>query len=187
MHSKVKRSSWYLWKIYIYPDMIKSLKENQTHLWTNGLCIYFFSFHYFVIKAPWRTLGCFKDTSTRAIPSLEGTSPFLDGEAKLRSDALTKCYKAAAAFGYKCFAVQNGGQCLSSDDACNTYDVHGTSTGCRPDGEGAFWANQVYEIQGNCELHPLATYHNLWPQRTSHSTVRLCMYVYLLTMALAIK
>ena len=51
------------------------------------------------------------------------------------------------AFGYTVFAVQNGGWCASSASAKTAYMKYGTSSGCRNNGEGGAWANEVYEIQ----------------------------------------
>ena len=45
------------------------------------------------------------------------------------------------------FAIQDGGQCFSSETAHQTYDKYGTSTECLPDGEGGPMANQVYKIK----------------------------------------
>ena len=92
------------------------------------------------------SLGCWRDTGDRAIPTLEGKSSLLDGSYGSRVDPIQKCFEAAKNMGYEVFAVQNGGWCASSATARLTYKKHGASTGCRPDGEGASWANAVYEI-----------------------------------------
>ena len=101
------------------------------------------------ISAALIPLGCFKDTDDRAIPPLEGQSSILDGSYGSRSDPITKCKKAACALGYKCFAVQHGGWCASSESACSTYGKYGPSTDCQADGEGGAGANEVYRIAGN--------------------------------------
>ena len=92
------------------------------------------------------SLGCWKDTSNRAIPTLEGLSSFLDGYYGSRTAAIQKCYQAAKSLGYGVFAVQNGGWCASSATAKSTYEKYGASKACRPDGKGGGWANHVYEI-----------------------------------------
>ena len=99
--------------------------------------------------AAWKSIGCFQDNSTRAIPILEGQSLILDGHPFSRSDPIAKCKKAACSFGYECFAVQDGGWCLSSQTACSTYGVYEPSTQCQSDGEGGPFANHVYRIIGN--------------------------------------
>ncbi|KAI8483449.1 hypothetical protein Bbelb_387810 [Branchiostoma belcheri] len=91
-------------------------------------------------------LGCWGDTADRAVPTLEGTDPVLDGPYPSRTDALRKCQDAAAKRGFTVFAVQNGGQCAASADALQTYVKYGPSDACRPDGEGGPWANEVYRI-----------------------------------------
>ena len=96
----------------------------------------------------YKTLGCFRDNWSRAIPTLEGRDAILDGGYQQRQDPTLKCYQAANRRRYKVFAVQNGGWCASSATAGETYDKYGPSSNCASDGEGGGWANQVYEIQG---------------------------------------
>ncbi|XP_019620618.1 PREDICTED: uncharacterized protein LOC109467125 isoform X2 [Branchiostoma belcheri] len=91
-------------------------------------------------------LGCWKDTANRAIPTLEGQDPGLDGAYHLRTEAIRKCREAATRRGYTVFAVQAGGWCASSANALQTYKKYGTSTSCQADGEGGPWANEVYQI-----------------------------------------
>ncbi|XP_078667263.1 uncharacterized protein LOC144909086 [Branchiostoma floridae x Branchiostoma belcheri] len=95
---------------------------------------------------PWR-LGCWRDTPDRALPDLDGQGdPFLTVHYTLRTNAVDACQSAAASRGYTVFAIQNGGWCHSSADAMQTYNKHGPSTSCQPDGEGGWWANEVYMI-----------------------------------------
>ncbi|XP_068721032.1 uncharacterized protein [Montipora capricornis] len=101
----------------------------------------------YVIKG-FETIGCFKDTSNRAIQSLEGKDSILDGSYRVRKNAIAKCAVAAMRKGYKMFAVQHGGWCAGSATADQTFDKYGTSTACDSDGEGGPWANQVYVIKG---------------------------------------
>ena len=96
----------------------------------------------------YETIGCYKDTSNRAIKTLEGTDPILDGSYGSRKDPITKCAVAAMKRGYTMFAVQAGGWCASSSTAALTFDKYGKSTACALDGEGGGWANQVYVIKG---------------------------------------
>ncbi|KAI8490945.1 hypothetical protein Bbelb_313640 [Branchiostoma belcheri] len=95
---------------------------------------------------PWR-LGCWRDTPDRALPDLDGRGdPFLTVHYTLRTNAVSACQSAAASRGYTVFAIQNGGWCHSSADAMQTYNKHGPSTSCQPDGEGGWFANEVYMI-----------------------------------------
>ena len=55
--------------------------------------------------------------------------------------------EAAISFGYEVFALQNGGWCASTATAGKTYQKYGSSAACRDDGEGGFWANEVYRIE----------------------------------------
>ncbi|KAI8498912.1 hypothetical protein Bbelb_233650 [Branchiostoma belcheri] len=98
------------------------------------------------ITAGYRSLGCWADTDVRAIPTLEGTDPRLDGGYQQRNDSVEKCYQVALSRGFAVFAVQNGGWCAGSDTASQGYSKYGPSTACGRDGEGGPWANQVYEI-----------------------------------------
>jgi len=53
------------------------------------------------------TLGCWKDTSDRAIQTLEGKDAFLDGsDYTARTNAIKKCARAAQMNGFTVFAVQ---------------------------------------------------------------------------------
>ncbi|XP_078000659.1 uncharacterized protein LOC144453257 [Glandiceps talaboti] len=97
-------------------------------------------------QEPLQTIGCFRDTSQRAIPTLEGQDYRLDGAYRQRQDAINKCANAAASRGFNIFAVQHGGWCASSADALDTYDKYGPSESCMNDGEGGPWANHVYAL-----------------------------------------
>ena len=48
--------------------------------------------------------------------------------------------------GYRVFALQDGGECYSSEDALNTYRKYGPSEDCLEDGQGGFWANHIYMV-----------------------------------------
>ena len=92
-------------------------------------------------------LGCWKDTGgDRAIRPIEGEHSLLNDNYQSRTDAYKKCLKATLSFGYRVFALQDGGWCASAADAADTYQKFGTSDKCRNDGEGGRSANQVYKI-----------------------------------------
>ena len=103
--------------------------------------------HFLAYKA----VGCYRDTSNRAIMTLEGTDSILDGNYWTRRDPIAKCAVAAMRKGYNMFAVQNGGWCASSANARDTYRKYGSSNACAGDGEGGPWANHVYVLTGRCE------------------------------------
>jgi len=106
---------------------------------------------YFSLTVPsldYVSVGCYKDTGNRAIPTLEGMDPILDGHYSHRLNAIAKCAVAALKRKYRIFAVQNGGQCFGSATAQKTFDKYGKSTACGNDGEGGEWANQVYLTKG---------------------------------------
>ena len=48
--------------------------------------------------------------------------------------------------GYRVFALQDGGECYSSEDALNTYRKYGPSEDCSVYGQGGSWANHVYMV-----------------------------------------
>ncbi|XP_070565850.1 uncharacterized protein [Ptychodera flava] len=91
-------------------------------------------------------LGCWKDTSNRAIATLEGKDGRLDGSYTKRRDPITKCRDAALSRGFSVFAIQHGGWCASSIIAEDTYKKYGEADNCADDGEGGAGANQVYRI-----------------------------------------
>ena len=96
---------------------------------------------------PVQRLGCFKDTSRRAIPQLDGKSRLLRGNYQRRRFAIEKCVLESAKRGYRVFGVQNGGWCASGPHAHKTYAKYGRSNRCR-NGKGGPWANDVYLISG---------------------------------------
>lgn len=95
-------------------------------------------------------IGCFQDRDDRAIPTLEGQDPILDGDYKTRLDPISKCFQAAKKRGFRIFAIQDGGWCATSASAAKTFNRYGKSSACKSDGEGGPWANQVYYIKGQC-------------------------------------
>ncbi|XP_078693730.1 uncharacterized protein LOC144923229 isoform X2 [Branchiostoma floridae x Branchiostoma belcheri] len=119
------------------------------------------------------TLGCWRDTSDRAIPILEGTDLRLDGSHyHERTRAIEKCYQVALSLGYTVFAVQDGGQCFGSADGHNSYNKYGPSTACAADGRGGQWANQVYKIKESfpaaCLMDPSQRENCGWSGITPH-------------------
>ena len=94
------------------------------------------------------SVGCYRDTSNRAIQPMEGKDVILDGSYSSRRNPTAKCAVAAMRAGYSMFAVQNGGWCAASASAPQTYDKYGKSTACNADGEGGPMANNVYFIKG---------------------------------------
>lgn len=103
-----------------------------------------------IIKLPYKPLGCFRDGNPRSLDLLEGNDKvklILEDHYKRRRDAINKCYKAAKSLGYKIFAVQDGGACVSSKQSPVTYNKYGKSYECAKDGKGGPMANSVYEIK----------------------------------------
>ena len=102
------------------------------------------------LKIDFKSVGCYKDTSKRAIPTIEGKDPILNGFYLSRKNAIAKCAVAARRRGFKMFALQNGGWCATSAKAEKTYNKYGKSSDCKEDGEGGPSANHVYIFQGLC-------------------------------------
>lgn len=115
-------------------------------------------------------MGCYKDTAERAISSLEGKDPALDGNYKTRKNPIAKCALVARKRGYRVFAVQNGGWCAASATAEETFNKYGKSSACELDGQGGPWANEVYVFQGQSGAHkPRASnFHVLVLRRFVH-------------------
>ena len=93
----------------------------------------------------YKSLGCWRDTGNRAIPTLEGKAARLKGSASTREFAIDLCYQAAKARGYHIFAVQSGA-CYGMRGSVR-YQKYGKSTNCKH-GKGGSWANDVYQIGG---------------------------------------
>lgn len=108
-----------------------------------GIEIFSFSFIFIEVQR----IGCFKDTSRRAIPQLDGKSPLLRGNYKRRRYAIRKCALVAKKRGYGVMGVQDGGWCASGPRAFKTFAKYGRSNRCRR-GKGGPWANDVYRIIG---------------------------------------
>ena len=100
------------------------------------------------LSSDYESIGCSKEASNRAIPSLEGADPILDGSFPYRENPIAKCAVAAMRKGYSMFGVQHGSFCSASATAPETFDKYGNSTAYRLDGEGGAGANQVYVIKG---------------------------------------
>ena len=116
------------------------------------------------IDSRFSSLGCWKDKTDRAIPSLEGvkTHQILRHTANYqrREAAIQKCFELARSLGFSVFAIQNGGQCLGSSTAQDTYRKYGESSKCKKDGKGGPLANQVYEIKkGQKRIQSSTSYH----------------------------
>ena len=71
----------------------------------------------------------------------------LDGNYKLRADAIRKCALAAMKKGYEVFAVQDGGSCLV-DTHPPSFNAYGISQDCKSDGKGGSGAIHVYIFGG---------------------------------------
>ena len=93
----------------------------------------------------YKSLGCWKDTGNRAIPTLEGVAARLKGSSSSRDFAIDLCYQAAKARGYHIFALQNGA-CYGMSRS-ERYQKYGKATNCKY-GKGGSWANDVYQIGG---------------------------------------
>ena len=105
----------------------------------------------FLFSSKYESLGCYRDKSFRAIPSLERSDVLLEDSYSQRNDAIRKCALAARVRGYQTFALQDGGMCVGSLDANETFGKYGRSQDCRNDGKGGPWANQVYNLTGTME------------------------------------
>ena len=94
-------------------------------------------------------LGCFHDrNNTPVIPSLESISAtYLNGPYQTRENAVKKCALEAAKVGFKAFALQDGGACLSGSFAHVNYSIYG-ETECPPGGKWGPNVSEVYLLGG---------------------------------------
>ena len=94
------------------------------------------------------SVGCYADKPHRAIQTLEGRDPIAVENYDVRTRAIEKCALAARRKGFTMFAVQYGGQCMTSATAEKTFNRYGESNQCNTNGKGGSWANNVYIIRG---------------------------------------
>lgn len=92
-----------------------------------------------------QNIGCFKDSTPAAIPSLENIDEVLEGNYYERSGAILRCAEAAYKRGFDVFAIQNG-KCLSSSTASMSFAKYGNTKACGIHGRGGVLANEVYRI-----------------------------------------
>ena len=103
------------------------------------------------VSAPsveYRSVGCYADKPHRAIPTLEGVDPIAAEDFRVRTRSIEKCALAARKRGFTMFAVQYGGECMTSATAEQTFNRYGESNQCNASGKGGSWANNVYIIRG---------------------------------------
>ena len=97
----------------------------------------------------YKPLGCYKYKPNMGMTVLEGKDPdVLDGDYKLRTDAIEKCALAAMKKRYAVFAIQDGGSCFVSSSVDPTFNKYGISQDCKSDGKGASGASHVYLTSG---------------------------------------
>ena len=103
----------------------------------------------------YESVGCFEDSSPRAIESVDGKShhnfpspSLLNNDYKTRQQTIQKCAVFAMLQGYKMFGIQDGGMCVTSPTAHKTYNKYGESQDCKNGGKGGLLANQVYRFPG---------------------------------------
>ena len=101
----------------------------------------------------YQSLGCWKDLlNARAIDGYQGAL------------GVHGCFEKALAKRYNVFGVQYGGECYTSATAEDTYKIHGPSTGCSNNGDGGFYAQEVYKIG---QLHCFNQPHSIFKINTS--------------------
>ena len=92
--------------------------------------------YFFLTAKPYMSIGCYHDHfPDRVIPSIEGDTPILDGHYRWRTNRIEKCYQAAVSFGFKMFALQDGGECRASNNGQWDYWRYGdceVTNKCKP-------------------------------------------------------
>ena len=86
-----------------------------------------------------KDLGCWRDEKYKVIA----------GGQKFGRVTVASCREYAETRGWTVFAMQDGNQCYTAFNAGETYQNFGKSDGCRSNGLGGSWANNVYEIVAN--------------------------------------
>ncbi|XP_048589005.1 uncharacterized protein LOC5518116 isoform X2 [Nematostella vectensis] len=105
------------------------------------------------------SLGCWRDTEGIAIPSLEGAETTLMDTYDMRPKPIDTCANAASKHGYKVFAIQRGGVCLSGPHAEETFNKFGESSDCK-DGRGGKFANDVYRLNPDASYTPIGCWRD---------------------------
>jgi len=105
-----------------------------------GLRILIFIVTIIGVKSDYVPVGCFRDSSRRAI----------SGPMKVfqQNIVVRKCYERAKAYGNEYFAVQAKKYCFTSSNAGQTYHKYGRVSGCRH-GRGGSWRQDVYKIKNH--------------------------------------
>ena len=70
----------------------------------------------------------------------------LDGDYKLRKDAIGKCALAAIKRRSEVFAIQDGGKCLITRNSYRVFDGNGILQDCKSDGKGGPGTSNAYVI-----------------------------------------
>ena len=97
----------------------------------------------------YKSLGCYKYKPNMGMTVLEGEDPdVLDGDYKLRTNAIEKCELVAMKKRYGVFAIHDGGACLVSRIQDPKFNKYGISQDCKSDGKGASGASHVYLTSG---------------------------------------
>ena len=110
---------------------------------------------------PYEYVGCFKDTSTRALSGGPGGTRM----------TIEECYAACTEYTY--FAVQDGHSSTEGECRCGNSlseaTQYGTSTGCNTAmGTGGTWANSLYEVTRANQWTQIG-YNSHWNTMWSHS------------------
>ena len=113
---------------------------------------WFYCFSALLPFVEYKPVGCYQENFPRVIEEVDGyrsnlPDPYMfSSDYKTRKQAIKKCALFAKLQGYKMFAIQDGGLCLTSPTAHKTYNKYGESQDCKSDGKGGFFANQVYSL-----------------------------------------
>ena len=87
-------------------------------------------------------MGCWNETS---IPKIDNPLVNVKLQGKI-TGAVKKCYLAVKSLGYEVFALNDGGDCLSTPNAEETYQQSGMSTNCMYNGQPKTGSMEVYKI-----------------------------------------
>lgn len=101
------------------------------------------------LHVEYESVGCYEDRGERAIENAASLEYYPFGYSIyyfMKGNEIQKCALFAKLIGYKVFAIQNGGECLTSATAHKTYSKYGESQVCKGDGKGGPFANQVYRL-----------------------------------------
>ena len=145
------------------PDNVVSVTKIDKRVTNQTVKYSYFSHRVLLFLTEYNQIGCFRTDSGPAIKSLENNDPVLDGDYTTRENSVLKCLNAARRKGNKMFALNNGGECLSSAGGhLDVETAYEEADECVND-KGGVNAMDVYIITGTLQFQGFDVARNISP------------------------